>query len=64
MDILGETVQKVSRFTPVAWIMSGFKDILLCGAELSGVWIPTLILLGFSALFLIPAVILFYQREH
>jgi ABC-2 type transport system permease protein len=64
MDILGETVQKVSRFTPVAWIMSGFKDILLRGAGLSGVWIPTLILLGFSALFLIPAVILFYRREN
>jgi ABC-type multidrug transport system permease subunit len=63
MEFLGETVQKVSRFTPVAWIMSGFKDILLRGAGLSGVWMPTLILFGFSALFLMPAVILFYRRE-
>ncbi len=63
MDILGETVQKVSRFTPVAWIMSGFKDILLRGAGLSEVWLPVLILLGFSTLFLIPAILLFYKRE-
>jgi len=63
IDILGETVQKVSRFTPVAWIMSGFKDILLRGAGLSEVLNPTLILFGFSTLFLIPAVVIFYRKE-
>jgi len=63
MEYLGDTVQAVSRFTPVTWVISGFKDILLRGAGLSEVWIPILILLGFSTLFLIPAVILFYRRE-
>ncbi len=29
LDILGESVQKISRFTPVYWIMTGFRDILL-----------------------------------
>ncbi len=62
MDIMGETVQKVSRFTPVAWIMSGFKDILLRGAGFSETLLPSLVLLGFSMLFLVPAVIIFYRN--
>ena len=63
MELLGETVRRVSLFTPVAWIMTGFKDILLRGANVSRVSLPILVLLGFAAIFLIPAVILFYSRE-
>jgi ABC-type multidrug transport system permease subunit len=64
MELLGETVRRVSRFTPVAWIMTGYKDILLRGAHLNDVTLPILVLFGFSALFLIPAVILFYSRKN
>lgn len=63
LDILGETVRKVSQFTPVYWIMTGFRDILLRGAGLSSVWLPILVLLGFSVLFFIPAEILFYRKR-
>jgi ABC-2 type transport system permease protein len=63
IDILGEMVQKVSRFTPVYWMMSGFKDILLRGVGLDGVLLSSLVLWGFSALFFIPAAILFYRKQ-
>lgn len=63
LDILGEQVQQISRFTPVYWIMVGFRDILLRGANLAGIQVSILALLGFSVLFFIPAVILFYRRR-
>ena len=63
LENLGETVQNVSRFIPLSWIIGGFKDILLRGAGLNQTLIPTLILFGFSALFFIPAAIMFYRQE-
>ena len=62
LDILGESVQKIARFTPVYWIMTGFRDILLRGAGLSTIWLSILALLGFSVLFLVPAVLLFRKK--
>jgi len=62
LDILGESVQKIARFTPVYWIMTGFRDILLRGAGLTNIWPSILALLGFSAIFLIPAVLLFNKK--
>jgi len=63
LDILGETVRKVSQFTPVYWIMRGFRDILLRGAEVNDVLLSILILVGFSLLFFIPAAVLFYRNR-
>ena len=63
LDILGEQVQQVSRFTPIFWIMTGFRDILLRGAKLANVQLSILALLGFTVLFFIPAVILFYRKR-
>ena len=62
LDILGESVQKIARFTPVYWIMTGFRDVLLRGAGLSAIWLSILALLGFSVLFLVPAVLLFRKK--
>lgn len=64
LDILGESVQKIARFTPVYWIMTGFRDILLRGAGLTEVWPSVAALTGFSVVFFIPAVILFYRKRH
>lgn len=63
LDILGEQVQKISRFTPIYWIMTGFREILLRGGKLADVQFAILVLLGFSVLFFIPAVILFYRKR-
>ena len=63
IDMLGESVQFVSKFTPVSWIMTGFKDILLRGAGINDVGLNVLILVGFSLLFFIPALVLFYRKR-
>lgn len=63
IDILGESVQFISKFTPVSWIMTGFKDILLRGAGINDVFLNVLILAGFSLLFFIPAAVLFYRKR-
>ena len=63
LELVGETVQRVSRFSPVSWIMKGFKDILLRGADLPQVIVPVLILLGFSVLFFLPAAVIFYKKR-
>lgn len=63
LDLFGETVRKVSQFTPVYWILTGFRNILLRGADLNGVILSILVLWGFSVLFFIPAAILFYRKR-
>ncbi len=63
IDLLGETVQKVSKLTPVSWIMTGFKDILLRGAGLPEIALNLIVLTGFSLLFIIPAAVVFYQKQ-
>ena len=63
LEVMGEQVQQVSRFTPVYWIMTSFRDVLLRGAGLPDVLAAVWILLGFSVLFFIPAVILFYRQR-
>ena len=63
IDMLGETVQKVSKFTPVSWIMTGYKDILMQGAGLNDILLNILILIGFSLIFFIPAAIIFYRKQ-
>ena len=62
LEFLGDTVLKISRFTPVYWIMTGFRDILLRGAGLMDVWPSFLALMGFFAVFLIPAVLIFRKK--
>ncbi len=63
LDLLSESVQAVAKLTPVAWIMTGFRDILLRGAHLKGILLPIGILLGFGLIFFIPAVLLFYKKR-
>lgn len=51
LEFTSQTVQFVGHFTPVAWMMDGFKDILARGAGLETVWLPAVVLLGFAVLF-------------
>jgi ABC-2 type transport system permease protein len=51
LEYTSKTVQFVAHFTPVAWMMDGFKDILARGAGLETVWLPIVVLLGFASLF-------------
>jgi ABC-2 type transport system permease protein len=56
LEFTSETVQTIGHFTPVAWVMDGFKTILARGQGLETVWLPAVVLLGFSALWFVLAV--------
>jgi len=51
LEFTSETVQTIAKFTPVAWTVNALKDILGRGLGLEAVWLPILVLLGFTALF-------------
>ncbi len=51
LEFASETVQKIGHFTPVAWMIGGLKDIVGRGMGLEAAWQPSLVMLGFAALF-------------
>ena len=56
LEFTSETVQTIGHFTPVAWVMDGFKTILARGLGLEAIWMPVVVLLGFAALWFTLAV--------
>ena len=61
--VLPEWVQSVANFVPTFWAMEGFLDVILRGEGVSAVVAPTLILLGFSAVFTSIAAVKFRFEE-
>ena len=56
LEFTPETVQLIGHLSPVAWIMDGFKDILIRGAGLSEVLLSVAVLLGFTVVCLSLAI--------
>lgn len=61
--VLPDWVQTAGRFTPTYWAMDGFLDVILEGAGISRVTVPTLILLVFTAVFTAVSAIRFRFEE-
>jgi ABC-2 type transport system permease protein len=62
LEIMGPAFQTIGRFTPVAWGMDGFKNILIRGGGMADVLMPALVLLGYGVFFLLLALI-FYGKQ-
>mgnify|MGYP006300602815 CR=1 FL=1 len=62
LEIMGPAFQTIGRFTPVAWGMDGFKEVLIRGGGVAEVMTPSLVLLGYGLFFLLLALV-FYQRQ-
>jgi ABC-2 type transport system permease protein len=56
LEYTGETVQTIGHFTPLAWVMDGFKNILARGQGLESIWLPAVVLLSFALLWFVLAV--------
>lgn len=56
LDITGETFSAIGHLTPSAWAMEGFQNLILRGMGLGSVVTPALILLGYTAAFLMIAI--------
>jgi ABC-2 type transport system permease protein len=48
LEFTPKTIQLIGHLTPVAWVMDGFKDILIRGAGFYEILLPVLVLLGFT----------------
>ncbi len=56
LETTSVVVQRIGHLSPVAWIMDGYKGILIRGAGLNETLIPIAVLLGFAVLFAVLAV--------
>jgi ABC-2 type transport system permease protein len=50
LEFTNETFQTIGHFTPLAWAMDGFQNIIIRGMGVDSVLLPSLILLGFALL--------------
>jgi ABC-2 type transport system permease protein len=48
LEFTSDAFQKVAHFTPMAWAMDGFKNIIVRGQGLESVVLPVTVLLGFA----------------
>jgi len=55
LEFTGKTFQAIGHFTPLAWAMDGFKNVLSRGLGLETAWLPTAALLGYAILFFVLA---------
>ncbi len=56
LEIMPEGFQGIARLTPVAWVMDGFRDIVLRGLGLEAVWLAAAVLLGYALIVFLLAV--------
>jgi len=56
LEIMPEGFQSVARLTPVAWVMDGFRDIVLRGQGLEAVWLAAAVLFAYALLIFLLAV--------
>jgi ABC-2 type transport system permease protein len=56
LEIMPEGFQSIARLTPVAWIMDGFRDIVLRGQGLEAVWLAAAVLAGYALIIFLLAI--------
>ncbi|MBN2047049.1 MAG: ABC transporter permease [Anaerolineaceae bacterium] len=63
LESTSKTFQRIAHFTPVSWAIDGFKNILVRGQGIEGVWQPAAVLFGFAVLCLVLGIIYFNKRS-
>jgi ABC-2 type transport system permease protein len=56
LEFTSETFQRIGHFTPIAWAMDGFQNIIIRGLGVESALPPSLVLSGFSAFCLTLAI--------
>ena len=56
LEVTGATFQAVGHFSPVAWAMDGFKNIIVRLLGFESVLLPSVVLAGYALLFFLLAV--------
>ena len=56
LEVMPAGFQGFARLTPLAWVMTGFQDILIRGQGLEAVWLPAVALAAYAVVFFILSV--------
>jgi ABC-2 type transport system permease protein len=56
LEFTHETFQTVGHLTPMAWAMDGYQNIIIRGQGLESVFIPSMVLVGFSSVCLLISI--------
>jgi ABC-2 type transport system permease protein len=51
LDVTSQVFNTIGHFTPGAWIMDGFQNIILRGLGFSSILLPAVIIMGYAVLF-------------
>jgi ABC-2 type transport system permease protein len=51
LDVTSQAFNTIGHFTPGAWIMDGFQNIILRGLGFSSILLPAVIIMGYAVLF-------------
>lgn len=57
LEVAGETFAAIGHILPTAWVMDGFHDIILRGRGIASVLEPAGVLLGYTAVFFLVALL-------
>lgn len=60
--VMPDVMQRIAEFSPMNWGLEGMLAVLLRGSDISGVLLPSAKLMGFAALMVAIAVLLFRRR--
>lgn len=60
--VMPDVMQRIAEFSPMNWGLEGMLAVLLRGSDISGVLLPSAKLMGFAALMVVIAVLLFRRR--
>jgi ABC-2 type transport system permease protein len=63
LEVTGATFQIIGHFTPIAWGMDGFENIVARGLGFESVLIPSAALAGYALFFFTLAVWRLYASE-
>ena len=62
--VMPDFMQRLAEFSPMNWGLEGMLAVLLRGSDMAGVLLPTAKLMGFAALMVVIAVLLFRRRAN
>lgn len=60
--VMPDVMQRIAEFSPMNWGLEGMLAVLLRGSDIGGVLLPSAKLMGFAALMVVIAVLLFRRR--
>jgi ABC-2 type transport system permease protein len=63
LEVAGPTFEVIGHFSPVAWALDGFKNVVLRGLGVQAVLLPVSVLIAYGLAFFLLSIWRFYTME-